>query len=451
MVPWRDPWHNKRIGGKFGAPFDVAGGTNALVWVELHVPTDAKPGDYKGTIEVTVAGKPVRTIPMSVTVWPVTLPKTTTLLTYMELSNDTPKRHAMHALHNHRMDVWRIPGVSHRLKWENDKPVVVFSAEYDGAMDDYFSGRVFADGVPGKRLLLTMESWVIYRTLKGKSDANRIAILKQYEAHYKNKPYVDKLRWFFIDEPNKKTLPKCVRVGKQIKQHSPSIKFLLTTRYNKDLVGLVDVWDAIINNEVINWDAPGPDPYRDEMKKGREVINCVTVNSNTPTSPNIFIHHKAMNTRIWTWATYAMDQQGIEFWNTAAAPSLLVPKKFGKVWGDGSLFYRGLKEELGIVEREIALPSIRLKILRDGIEDFELLSMLARKDRALAKKLCHRMVQETKDYDKSFAAPVQHISWNWNRDGKGDRKVPGYLIWESSPKRLAETRAAIAKALAGKE
>jgi len=57
-------------------------------------------------------------------------------------------------------------------------------------------------------------------------------------------------------------------------------------------------------------------------------------------------------------------------------------------------------------------------------------------------------VQETKKYDKSFAKPVQHVSWNWNRDGKGDRKVPGYLIWESSTKRLAETRAAIAKAIA---
>jgi len=337
---------------------------------------------------------------------------------------------------------------SHRLSWQNGKPVVQWSAEYDGVLDDYFSGRMFSDGVPGKRYLFFAQSWPIYRTLRGKSDENRIAILKQYEAHYKDRPYVDKLAWFFIDEPNARTLKKCVRIGKQIKEHSPSIKFLLTTRYNKDLVGLVDVWDAIINAEIINWNAPGPAPYRDEMKKGREVINCVTVNSNTPTSPNIFIHYKAMNTRIWTWATYAMDQQGIEFWNTKAAPSVLVPKKFGaNVWGDGSLFYRGLKEELGIYEREIALPSIRLKILRDGIEDFELLSMLAKKDPALAKKMCHRMVQETKDYDKSFAAPVQHISYNWNTDGKGDRKVPGFLVWESSAKRLAETRAAIAAAI----
>ncbi|HUU43200.1 MAG TPA: hypothetical protein VMX57_05440, partial [Planctomycetota bacterium] len=87
-------------------------------------------------------------------------------------------------------------------------------------------------------------------------------------------------------------------------------------------------------------------------------------------------------------------------------------------------------------------------ILRDGIEDFELLAMLAKKDPALAKKLCHRMVQETKGYDRSFETPVQYMSWNWNRDGKGDRQVPGFVVWESSPKRLVETRAAVAAALA---
>ena len=44
---------------------------NALVWVELHVPKNAKPGDYKGVVDVTVAGKPARTIGLSVTVWPI--------------------------------------------------------------------------------------------------------------------------------------------------------------------------------------------------------------------------------------------------------------------------------------------------------------------------------------------------------------------------------------------
>jgi len=449
MVPWRDPWSRKRIGGKFGAPFEVQAGTNALVWVDLHVPEDAKPGDYRGNVDVTVAGKPARTIPVRLTVWPVTLPKTTTLLTYFNLSKDTPRRHALHILHRHRIDVWSVAYRGHKLNWVNGKPVVQWSAEYDGVLDDYFSGRLFDDGVPGKTALFFCQSWEIYRTLSGKSDENRIAILKQYEAHYKDKPYVDKLAWFFIDEPKPKTIAKCVRVGQQIKKYSPSIRNLLTTKYHKELEGLVDIWDPIMPMEIGNWNAPSPDVYRAEKKKGRTNISCVTCNSSGSTTPNLYITHRGMQHRIWPWVTYCLDLDGIEWWECSAAPSVLTPKKWATtLWGAGSFFYRGLKEELGIYEQEIALPSIRLKMLRDGIEDHELLSMLRKKNPALAKKMSRRMAQETKDYDKSFEKPVQHVSWNWNRDGKGDRKVPGAYVWESSATRLAETRAAIAAALA---
>jgi len=449
MVPWHDPWNNKRIGGKFGAPFAVSAGTNGLVWVELHVPEDAKPGDYKGSVEVTVAGKPARTIPLSVTVWPVTLPKTTTLLTYFELSRDTLERHCLHALHKHRIDVWKVVGHEHKLKWKDGKPVIRWSAEFDGVLDDYFSGLMFEDGLPGKSALFGVSSWDISLVLQGKSDENRIEILKQYQEHYKDKPYVSKMAWFFIDEPKPETIAKCVRVGKQIKKYSPSIRLLLTTKYHKELEGLVDIWDPIIPAEIGNWNVPSPDVYRAEKKKGRTIIACVTCNSAATTTPNLYIYHRAMQHRIWSWMAYCLDLDGIEWWDSKAAPSVLVPKNWrGGLWGSGSFFYRGTREELGIRQQEIALPSIRLKMLRDGIEDHELLSMLRKKDPELARKMCHRMAQETKDYDKSFAKPVQHVSWNWNTDGKGNRKMPGYYIWESSPERLAETRAAIAKALA---
>ena len=447
LVPFVNPKTGKRIGGPFGAPFDVAGGANAPVWVETRVPADAAPGDYKGEIKVTVAGKAAATIPVALTVWPVTLPKTSTLLTYFELTADTPQHDYLNALHEHRIDVWFVNDVGHKLERDADKkPVVKWSEEMDRLLDDYFSGALFADGVPGKSYLFPGGSWDVHKAVQG-TDEDRVEILKQYEAHYKAKPWVGKCSWFFIDEPNPQTLIKCQRVGKQIKENSPSIGLLLTTRWNKDMLGLVDVWDAIVNSEVLDWNSPGPDRYREEMKAGRHVINCITCNSDQPTSPNLFIHRPAMNTRIWTWVTFALDQQGIEFWRTNAAPSVTVPKKFGAgTWGDGSLFYKGLPAELG-VEEEITLPSIRLKVLRDGIEDFELLAMLRAKDPALAKKLAHVMAQETKDYDKSFLAPVQHVSWNWNTDGKGDRQVPGFVIWESSAKRLAEARAAMAKAL----
>lgn len=447
LVPMIEPTTGKRIGGKYGAPFELAGGFNAPIWGEIHVPIDAVPGIYRSAIRVGLQNAAL-SVPIELTVYPVTLPKETTLLTYFELSQDTPELAYLHALHAHRIDVWELRRPGHSFERIDGKPVMTWNAGYDKLLDSYFDGSLFADRVPGKTYLLRRGA-VTDGGVKDPllaSDEDRIEVLKQYRAHYKDKAYAAKLAWFFIDEPKPEMLKKCIAVGRQIKQYSPSLRFLLTTRFNKDLVGLVDIWDPIINREVIDWNAPGPDAYRDEMAKGRTAINAITVNCNTPTCPNLFIHHPGMNARIWTWVSFALDQQGLEFWDTKPGPSVTEPKRYADAWGDGSLFYRGLPSELDVA-KEIPLPSIRLKILRDGIEDHELLSLLKKKDPQLASRLCRRMVQETKEYDQSFEQAIQHVSWNWNTDGKGDRQVPGFVVWEASPSRLAATRAEILRIL----
>jgi hypothetical protein len=73
--------------------------------------------------------------------------------------------------------------------------------------------------------------------------------------------------------------------------------------------------------------------------------------------------------------------------------------------------------------------------------------MLKKKNPELAKKLCHRMAQETKDYDGSFAEPVLRTGTHRKPGEQGSHKVRDYVVWEANSKRLAETRAAIAKAL----
>lgn len=450
LVPFVDPNSHKRIGGTFGAPFTVKAGENASIWVEVAVPTKATPGLYKTTVHLTVASKTLASVPVSLKVYNVTMPGKSTLLTYMELSTDLENHAYLQSLHKHRMDIWNfnMKTPDHQCIITDGKVQMIWNSALDKLIDSYFDGTFFPDGIPGKSYLLRRSgAWKEKEPLAGEDDNVRIQILQAYEEHYKHKPYCSKLAWFFIDEPGSGTLRRCQKIGAQIKKYNPSIRFLLTTRFNSDVQAAIDIWDAIINREVIDWDSPGPDAYRAEIARGKTVLSCVTVNCNVPTSPNVFIQYPGMNTRIWPWVSFTLDQNGIEYWDTKPAPSVTMPKVFGdSAWGDGSLFYRGLPAELGI-KAEIPLPSIRLKILRDGIQDHELLSMLKKKNPSLAKTLCHKMVQETHDYDKSFLQGVQHESWNWNTDGKGDRKVPGFIVWESSPKGLAAARSSILKAL----
>lgn len=443
MVPFVDPISLKRIGGKLGAPFDITSGENASIWVELTIPTDAVAGLYQSQVRLTAGGKQLEEVPVSLKVYNVTLPKESTLLTYMELSKDLDNHAYLQSLHKHRMDIWNfnLKTPNHQCIITDGKVQMKWSAELDKLINSYFDGSFFPDGVPGKSYLLRRSGESKQKEpLAGDDDNVRIQILQAYQEHYANKPYCSKLAWFFIDEPRPETLKKCQAIGEQIKRYSPSIRFLLTTRFNPELQNTVDIWDAIVNREIVDWDAPGPDAYRGEIAKGKTVLSCVTVNCNVPDSPNVFIQYSGMNTRIWPWMSFALDQNGIEYWDAKPAPSATSPKVYGdSAWGDGTLFYAGLPLELGVAE-EIPLPSIRLKILRDGIQDYELLSMIKKKNPVLARTLCQKMIQETKDYDKSFLQPVHYQNWNWNKDGKGDRKVPGFIVWESSSKRLAETR-----------
>jgi len=452
MVPFIDPLSGQRIGGKYGAPFNVESGKNGLVWLELHVPRDAAPGEYTGTIDVSFDGYDVGSVPIVLTVWPVTLADTTELLTYFCLSRDQlaegdnpqPYNSYLHSLHNHRMDVWYVPGLSHGL---DDSGRVTWSPRTDETLDAYFDGSLFEDGIPGKTYLFGYGLGGGFQQTMANNASARVEILKQFEEHYGDKPWIGKVAWFFIDEPTPDSMDRCRTVGEQIQQYSPSIGYLLTTGYTEELSGLVTIWDPIINTEVIDYDAPDPQLYRDQIARGHRAINCITVVSNVPTSPSIFIHHPGMNTRIWTWVSWTLGHQGIELWNTVPAPSLTEPALYWDAWGDGSLFYPSSTADLGI-PNDIPLPSIRLKILRDGIEDYELLAMLKRINPEEANRIGRMMCQETHAYDGSFTDPIQHVSWNWNDDGQGDRQVPGYVIWESSHERLTTARAAIFNALA---
>jgi len=431
LVPYIDPNTGNRISSEYGAPFDITSGTNGVTWVEVLIPADAVPGIYTGSVVVTVDGSTAEEIPITLTVWSITLPKTSTLLTYFCLSeNPTSELIYLEALHNHRIDIWYFPEINTPTMQGSQ---VIWDTEFDSTLDAYFDGSLFADGIPGKNYLFGYGMWNIMNSLGGSS---RDTIISQFEEHYKNKPYIDQLAWFFIDEPEPSDLSDVIAAGNSIKQNSPSIGLLLTTAYNDGLVGLVDIWDPILNSEVVNHYSAGPEDYRNEIQQGRTAINCITVDSNNANSPNIFIDYSGMHTRIWTWATFVLGFQGIEYWNTKPVPSVTKPKKFidpwdGKAaWGDGSLLYRGQPSELGI-NTEIVVPSLRLKILRDGIEDFELLSMLKDKNPSRAVEISHMMAQED-NYDGSFTSQVR----------------VGSLYWESSPDSLVQARLAIATELA---
>lgn len=79
LIPFADPQHGRRRAGDLAAaPFDVIPHTNQPIWVDVHVPFDARPGLYRGSVRVSSNQQDAR-VPISLHVWDFTLPLKPTL------------------------------------------------------------------------------------------------------------------------------------------------------------------------------------------------------------------------------------------------------------------------------------------------------------------------------------------------------------------------------------
>jgi hypothetical protein len=74
LIPFQDRTGADLSGALDAAPFDLAAETNAVVWVDVYVPRTTLPGEYKGHLSVTSDQGAVE-VPVSVTVWDFALPR----------------------------------------------------------------------------------------------------------------------------------------------------------------------------------------------------------------------------------------------------------------------------------------------------------------------------------------------------------------------------------------
>jgi hypothetical protein len=70
--------------------------------------------------------------------------------------------------------------------------------------------------------------------------------------------------------------------------------------------------------------------------------------------------------------------------------------------GDGTLFYPGRPDRIGGTQHR-PIESLRLKHLRDGLEDYEALRLLARTSPELASKCAHRLARSGYDIEQDPA------------------------------------------------
>ena len=369
--------------------FTVKRLSRTSVWVEVQTAKDTPPGVYQGTITVTPKGLAASVVPLTVTVWDFALSDETHLRTLTWLGTGVIR--AFHGLKWSPEDnrkygriIRRYQDIllAHRLGPGGQVAAHVRKDRKTGTYD--FSG---VDATLERLIGRGMNAFIMGTApnLKraGKKEyspaflAQFSEMLKAYGGHLREKGWIDKAYVYTYDEAPKSAWPEVKKISKAIKAAAPELRILQCLNQPEGVrarEGFVDVFDVYVTQ----YHKTG---VADLQKRGTEVwlaVCCYPMDH-----PNLFIEYPLLDARIIPLFCWKYGAQGFEYWSPNAwGPNWRKkkpnqwpnarwnPNTFGRYNGDGYLLYPG--------PGGVPYPSIRLKALRDGFEDYEYLWLLDR-------------------------------------------------------------------------
>ena len=215
-----------------------------------------------------------------------------------------------------------------------------------------------------------------------------------YEYLKKNPIWMEKAFFYPLDEPRTATMVKELEEKcKRLSELCPGIKIISPYYTNvqmdpeTDQIAYMSSFMTSHCPKLSNWDDKEIysaeqmvkyDSFADRMKALKERGDTIWAYvCNYPLAPylNIKVDDEGIGSRVLFWQMYQRDIDGFLYWNSTYYDKL--PDKdpwksvdtFGDgIFGDGILFYPGKH-----VGQSDPVVSIRMKIIRDGIDDIELL------------------------------------------------------------------------------
>ncbi len=216
------------------------------------------------------------------------------------------------------------------------------------------------------------------------------------QEHLREKGWLEKAYIYWYDEPEHEDYPFVMHYNLKIKEAAPDLQRMLTEEVTLELAGGPNLWCPLTHM----YDHDVANARRAE---GDRFWWYVCTMPKTPYA-GLLIDHPAVDMRVWLWQTWQYNIEGIlvwhlTYWHSGAAhprglqnpyddpmawfsnpDNHFVPYKTA-FWGNGD--GRFLYPPLAIFENKDDSPvieapngSIRLEMLRDGIEDFEYLEIL---------------------------------------------------------------------------
>jgi hypothetical protein len=436
---WPDALAPIQVPFSMQAQFDVVG--NRPLWVDVAVPAHTPGGLYKGTVEVTQHDRQIARINLELRVYNFSLPDSTHLITYMNISKgwlasfyhlsdtsatiDSLTQVYYDFLYRHRMEPWFNDQLKPSITLTGDKLQVKFNdSRYQYYMNDLHTKRVLLNSYPGelKRLIKTPLFSDAFNRLVG-------SYLSQVEAYFDQHGWHDRLVFNSpIDEPGSKEAYEHTRQWADLVHRSTQgVPFLATKSPVTDKRHLD--WGTLrgyVNNFSIHGNALNEAAVKqailEEKTKGGEMTWYISCDQAYP-QPNYFIDAPALDLVMVPWITARYHMDGILYWGLNFWPQTPNPWLDAVTYisgfecssgyvlnGEGSVIYPGdyTKQYTGEPNVNGPVSSIRMELLRDGIEDYEYLWLLDHEGaKVYADSLVRNMVVDVSAFSRNVESLYQ--------------------------------------------
>jgi hypothetical protein len=402
------------------------------VWIEVYIPADARPGDYSGSVSVSIGGREHFKAPVQLKVWQFALPSTASLRSSFGLSGiallkahrgaytddddlaSITRLYATAAL-QHRISTHGGTMAPPAYSYANGEMRIDWT-RYDDEVGPFLDGTVIPKGEP---LWGAKSTSVEVRTPSEFPGREQQRLYWQnWVAHFERKGWLDRLFLYLWDEPPRTEFPEVLKRGRSVMQADPAIRSLVTVPFSRQLEEVVKIWVPLVNcidvkpGEDYCEGTPRFDVYQREARQGKSLWfyqscashGCNIVGGRYFTGwPSYMIDAAGTANRVMQWVAWKYGIAGELYYSVNESyshpedPWTHVRLSGGN--GDGTLFYPGQPRRIG-GRTDIPIESIRLKLIREGMEDYEYLALLAKlAGRKAADEFAARIVKQANRWE----------------------------------------------------
>jgi hypothetical protein len=391
-------------------------------WVDIFIPAGTPPGPYAGSITLQTDGGAL-TVPVKVNVADVEIPADASIPSMYNLRTWP---HVTANLDNYVAEI-----MAHRLQPSNYRYVETAPQ----IMDRYNpNGKGFVSVMLGDTTKPTPER-----------EKQVVATLKTITAHLKEKKLFEHSYIQLKDEPDVAEIPGMIEFAKMILRELPEWKGKLAdTLSRKEGTEL----DELVTCHVRplrcygawSWGKwQGREDWDKRRAAGQQLWFYVSNNQGTPwptfdvDTPNV-----AFEPRVMAWAWWFEKAEGHLYWDLMFNPAWKLNPRFPP--GDGQLLYPGDFTMPGapswVLVKDIKGPVIsrRMKVFRQGIQEWEML----------------RMAEKKAGYDK-VKAIVAPIYTCMGKNGPAENVYdPAHPMWSYEEASWDKARAEVIQLLEGR-